>query len=68
MIKANTGLDIEVILGAGGVISQSFGGFERRAEQVEMARAVQRRLRTGDIWPSRRGQAWVRALHILYRL
>ncbi|MDH4240299.1 MAG: DEAD/DEAH box helicase, partial [Phycisphaerae bacterium] len=44
MIKANTGLDIEAVFGAGGVISQSFGGFEKRAEQVEMARAVQKAL------------------------
>ncbi len=42
MIKANTGLDIEDVFRAGGIISQSFGGFEKRAEQVEMARAVQK--------------------------
>ena len=47
MIKANTGLDIEAVFGAGGVISQSFGGFEKRAEQVEMARAVQKALADG---------------------
>ncbi|MHC4694979.1 MAG: ATP-dependent DNA helicase [Planctomycetota bacterium] len=47
MIKANTGLDIEEVFGAGGVISQSFGGFEKRAEQVEMARAVQKALADG---------------------
>ncbi|MGB2808385.1 MAG: hypothetical protein WBC22_11625, partial [Sedimentisphaerales bacterium] len=47
MIKANTGLDIEAVFGAGGAISQSFGGFEERAEQVEMARAVQKALADG---------------------
>ena len=47
MIKANTGLDIEVVFGAGGVISQSFGGFEERAEQVQMARAVQKAFAEG---------------------
>jgi ATP-dependent DNA helicase DinG len=47
MIKANTGLDIEAVFGAGGVISQSFGGFEKRAEQVEMARVVQKALVDG---------------------
>ncbi len=47
MIKANTGLDIEAVFGAGGAISQSFGGFEERAEQVEMARAVQKAFADG---------------------
>jgi ATP-dependent DNA helicase DinG len=47
MIKANTGLDIEAVFGAGGVISQSFGGFEERAEQVQMARAVQKAFAEG---------------------
>ncbi|MHC4641127.1 MAG: ATP-dependent DNA helicase [Planctomycetota bacterium] len=47
MIKANTGLDIEDILGRGGVISQSFGGFEERAEQVQMAGAVQKAFADG---------------------
>src|SRR4030043_501044 len=47
MIQANTGLDIEAVLGRGGVISRSFSGFEERAEQVEMARAVQQALAEG---------------------
>ena len=47
MIQANTGLDIEDILGRGGVISRSFSGFEERAEQVEMARAVQKAFADG---------------------
>jgi ATP-dependent DNA helicase DinG len=47
MIKANTGLDIEDVFGAGGVISRSFSGFEERAEQVEMARAVQKAFAVG---------------------
>jgi len=47
MIKANTGLDIEDVFGADGLISRSFGGFEERAEQVEMARAVQKAFANG---------------------
>ena len=47
MIQANTGLDIEAVLGRGGVISRTFSGFEERAEQVEMARAVQQALAEG---------------------
>jgi len=47
MIKANTGLDIEDVFGAGGVISRSFSGFEERAEQVQMARAVQKAFADG---------------------
>ncbi len=47
MIKANTELGIEDVFGAGGLISQSFGGFEERAEQVEMARAVQKAFAEG---------------------
>jgi ATP-dependent DNA helicase DinG len=42
MIKQNTGLDIEELLSPGGVISQSFAGFEKRPQQVQMARAVQK--------------------------
>jgi len=47
MIKANTGLDIEAVFGTGGVISQSFGGFEERAEQVQMAQAIQKAFAEG---------------------
>ena len=47
MIKANTGLDIEAVFGRGGVISQSFGGFEERPQQVQMARAVQKAFADG---------------------
>jgi len=47
MIKAKTGLDIKEVFAAGGVISQSFGGFEERAEQVLMARAVQKAFAEG---------------------
>jgi ATP-dependent DNA helicase DinG len=42
MIKQNTGLDIEELLFPGGVISQSFAGFEKRPQQVQMACAVQK--------------------------
>jgi ATP-dependent DNA helicase DinG len=35
------GLDVEQVLGAGGVVSKSFSGFEVREEQLKMARAVQ---------------------------
>ena len=35
------GLDVERVLGAGGVVSQSFSGFEMRTEQVKMGKAVQ---------------------------
>ncbi|MHC4888592.1 MAG: ATP-dependent DNA helicase [Planctomycetota bacterium] len=42
MIKQNTGLEIEAVFGPGGVISQSFAGFEGRPQQVQMASAVQK--------------------------
>jgi ATP-dependent DNA helicase DinG len=47
MIKANTELDIKEVFGAGGVISRSFGGFEERPQQVQMAWAVQKAFATG---------------------
>jgi len=47
MIKQNTGLDIEELLSPGGVISQSFAGFEERSCQVQMARVVQKALADG---------------------
>ncbi len=42
MIKQNTGLEIEEVFAPGGLISQSFAGFEKRPEQVQMACAVQK--------------------------
>jgi len=47
MIKQNTGLDIEEVLSPGGVISQSFAGFEKRPEQVQMACAIQKAFADG---------------------
>ncbi len=38
----NSGFSVEGILGEGGLVSQSFGGFEVRPEQVEMAKAVEK--------------------------
>ena len=40
MIKQNTSLGIREVFGPGGVISQSFAGFEERPQQVQMACAV----------------------------
>ncbi|MHC4216330.1 MAG: hypothetical protein ACYSWP_23510, partial [Planctomycetota bacterium] len=34
-------LDINKILGEGGLVSQSYGGFEVRPQQLKMAQAVQ---------------------------
>ena len=39
--------EIENLLGLGGLVSQSFAGFERRSEQVKMADAVQQALHSG---------------------
>ena len=47
MIRANTSQDIQKFFAPGGVIAQSFGGFELRPEQVEMAGAVQAALASG---------------------
>jgi ATP-dependent DNA helicase DinG len=47
MIKANTGLDIEAVFGRDGVISRSFGGFEERPQQLQMAQAVQKAFADG---------------------
>jgi ATP-dependent DNA helicase DinG len=41
MLKANTSLDIEKVLGGDGFISQALTNFEVRPEQIEMARVVQ---------------------------
>jgi ATP-dependent DNA helicase DinG len=40
MIKANTSLDIEQVLSAGGLIARSFSGYEFRPQQVQMACAI----------------------------
>ena len=40
MIRANTSLDIQKVFGPGGVIAQSFAGFENRPQQVQMASAI----------------------------
>ena len=40
MIRANTPLDIQEVFGPGGVIAQSFAGFEDRPQQVQMACAI----------------------------
>ncbi len=47
MIKQNTGLEIKEVFGPGGLISQSFAGFEKRPEQVQMARAIQKAFTDG---------------------
>ena len=47
MIRINTSLDIEGVVGPGGIIAQRFVGFESRPEQVEMACAVQKALIRG---------------------
>ena len=47
MIKRNTGVDIEQVFGAGGLISKVFAGFEERPQQVQMACAVGKALQTG---------------------
>ena len=47
MIKANTSLTIEQILGADGLIAKSFSGFESRPQQLKMARSVQDALQAG---------------------
>jgi len=47
MIRANTSIDMQEFLGAGGAVSQAFDGFEVRPQQVEMACAVQQAL-AGD--------------------
>ena len=41
MIKANTSLDIQEVLAPDGQIAESFPGFERRPQQLQMACAVQ---------------------------
>ncbi|UCG46784.1 MAG: DEAD/DEAH box helicase [Phycisphaerales bacterium] len=40
-------IDIQEVFATGGAISRSFGGFEERPQQVEMARAVREALRGG---------------------
>jgi ATP-dependent DNA helicase DinG len=40
MIKANTSLDVEEVLSAGGLIAKSFGGYEFRPQQLQMACAI----------------------------
>jgi len=47
MIKPNTSLDIDKILARGGLIGQSFPGFEERPQQLQMACAVQQALGAG---------------------
>ena len=47
MIKPNTGLDIEEVFGAGGLISKAFAGFEERPQQVQMACAVGKAFQAG---------------------
>ncbi|MCX5634377.1 MAG: DEAD/DEAH box helicase [Planctomycetota bacterium] len=47
MIKANTSLSIEQILGVDGLIAKSFSGFESRPQQTKMAVAVQEALQSG---------------------
>lgn len=47
MIRPNTFLDVQNLLTRGGLISQSMPGFELRAQQVQMASAVQRALLRG---------------------
>ena len=47
MIKANTSLDVERVLGEGGLIAQNFSGFEHRNEQIQMAEAVAKSLDKG---------------------
>jgi len=47
MIKVNAGLDVEQVLGAGGLISKAFAGFEERPQQVQMACAVGKAFQTG---------------------
>ena len=42
MIKANISLDIQQVLAPGGIISQSFPGFESRPQQVQMACHIQK--------------------------
>lgn len=47
MIKQNTGLEIKEVFAPGGLISQSFAGFEERSCQVQMACAIQKALADG---------------------
>jgi ATP-dependent DNA helicase DinG len=47
MIKINRPLGVREILSPGGLVAQSFAGFESRAEQVEMACAVKEALTSG---------------------
>ena len=42
MIKANISLDIRQVLAPGGIISQSFPGFESRPQQAQMACHIQK--------------------------
>jgi len=44
MIQNNTHFDIKNVFGAGGLLSQSYSGFEERPQQVQMACAVQKGL------------------------
>jgi ATP-dependent DNA helicase DinG len=41
MIRANTYLDVEKVLGPGGAVSQVLGNFELRPQQVQMSHGVQ---------------------------
>jgi ATP-dependent DNA helicase DinG len=47
MIRPNTSLEIQKVLAQGGLISQSLPSFELRAQQVQMASAVQQALSCG---------------------
>jgi ATP-dependent DNA helicase DinG len=42
MIKGDTSFDVRDVLSAGGAVSQCLAGFEERAEQVQMACAIQK--------------------------
>lgn len=48
MIREYKSFDVESILGAGGVVSRVFSGFESRPQQVRMAKAVEAAFKGGE--------------------